>query len=91
MGCIDGILSEDVDCFVFGASAVIRIPPQISRRSYMQQPIQVYKASSFEPATFTRGGLLLIALFAGNDYDRVCSTIDSYPLTNLPFNTLGWT
>ncbi|KAB5591761.1 hypothetical protein CTheo_4793 [Ceratobasidium theobromae] len=84
IGVIDAILSDDVDNFLFGARVVIRNPSGtlMGNRGYPALNsdgkddgvhVMVYRADDIErdPACkLTRGGMILIALLSGGDYDQ---------------------
>ncbi|CAE6506169.1 unnamed protein product [Rhizoctonia solani] len=84
IGVIDAILSDDVDNFLFGARVVIRNPsgtltgnrgyPALNRVGKDDGVhVMVYRMSDIEkdPACkLTRGGMILIALLSGGDYDE---------------------
>ncbi|CAE6416976.1 unnamed protein product [Rhizoctonia solani] len=83
-GVIDAILSDDVDNFLFGAKVVIRNPsgtltgnrgyPALNREGKDDGVhVMVYRMDDIEkdPACrLTRGGMILIALLSGGDYDQ---------------------
>ncbi|KAK0205997.1 PIN domain-like protein [Desarmillaria ectypa] len=62
-GIIDGVLSDDVDTFVFGAHTVIRNPS--STHSSDEKRTHVRVCTDIEPS---RADLILIALCSGGDY-----------------------
>ncbi|CCO36229.1 Flap endonuclease GEN homolog 1 [Rhizoctonia solani AG-1 IB] len=82
-GVIDAILSDDVDNFLFGARVVIRNPsgtltgnrgyPALNRDGKDDGVhVMVYRMDDIEsdPACkLTRGGMILIGLLSGGDYD----------------------
>ncbi|KDN37084.1 hypothetical protein RSAG8_10359, partial [Rhizoctonia solani AG-8 WAC10335] len=84
IGVIDAILSDDVDNFLFGAQVVIRNPsgtltgnrgyPALNREGKDDGVhVMVYRMKDIEedPACkLTRGGMILIALLSGGDYDQ---------------------
>ncbi|KAJ1300599.1 hypothetical protein OPQ81_002253 [Rhizoctonia solani] len=84
IGVIDAILSDDVDNFLFGARVVIRNPsgtltgnrgyPALNREGKDDGVhVMVYRMDDIEkdPACkLTRGGMILIALLSGGDYDQ---------------------
>ncbi|KAH7333717.1 hypothetical protein B0J17DRAFT_578612, partial [Rhizoctonia solani] len=84
IGVIDAILSDDVDNFLFGARVVIRNPsgsltgnrgyPALNRDGKDDGVhVMVYRMDDIEkdPACkLTRGGMILIALLSGGDYDQ---------------------
>jgi len=75
-GLIDGIMSEDFDCFVFGGDIIIRENisqhgNQRSKIAHLESEINVYRSTSFPVLGLSRGALILIALIAGGDYDDV--------------------
>ncbi|KAJ7616026.1 PIN domain-like protein [Roridomyces roridus] len=66
---IDGVLTDDGDVALFGAHRIIR---KMNKRNLDE--IMVYTATSMEqdPALqLTQGGILLLALMSGGDYDAV--------------------
>ncbi|KZT59548.1 hypothetical protein CALCODRAFT_466702 [Calocera cornea HHB12733] len=84
IGVIDAILSDDVDNFLFGAKVVIRNPSatltgtQTHVRKTGQdgkddgQHVIIYRASDLESHPdigLRRGGLILIGLLSGGDYN----------------------
>ncbi|KAG9121380.1 hypothetical protein FRC07_002688 [Ceratobasidium sp. 392] len=83
IGVIDAILSDDVDNFLFGARVVIRNPsgtlsgnrsnPVLNKEGKDDgMHVMVYRAEDIEkdPACrLTRGGMILIGLLSGGDYD----------------------
>ncbi|EAU80898.1 hypothetical protein CC1G_03074 [Coprinopsis cinerea okayama7 len=84
IGAIDGILSDDVDNFLFGATAVIRNPSN-TLSGNRSNPILnaagkddknhswVFKMSDITThpqVGLTRGGLILIGLLSGGDYHQ---------------------
>ncbi|KAG9080858.1 hypothetical protein FRC06_006063 [Ceratobasidium sp. 370] len=83
IGVIDAILSDDVDNFLFGARVVIRNPsgtlsgnrsnPVLNKHGKDDgMHVMVYRAADIEkdPACrLTRGGMILIGLLSGGDYD----------------------
>ncbi|KAF8632066.1 hypothetical protein AX15_002064 [Amanita polypyramis BW_CC] len=82
VGIIDGILSDDVDNFLFGATTVIRNtsnnlsgnranPILNSQGKDDKNHTRLYRASkirSHSSISLTRGGLILIGLLSGGDY-----------------------
>ncbi|KAK0498223.1 hypothetical protein EDD18DRAFT_1156822 [Armillaria luteobubalina] len=62
-GVIDGVLSDDVDTFVFGAHTVVRNPS--STHSSDEKRTHVRICTGIEPS---RADLILIALCSGGDY-----------------------
>ncbi|RXW17739.1 hypothetical protein EST38_g8119 [Candolleomyces aberdarensis] len=84
IGVIDGVLSDDVDNFLFGATTVIRNPSN-SLSGNRSNPVLnsagkddknhswVYKMEDIESHPeigLTRGGLILIGLLSGGDYEQ---------------------
>ncbi|QRV85302.1 XPG i-region domain-containing protein [Ceratobasidium sp. AG-Ba] len=83
IGVIDAILSDDVDNFLFGARVVIRNPsgtlsgnrsnPVLNKQGKDDgMHVMVYRAEDIEkdPACrLTQGGMILIGLLSGGDYD----------------------
>ncbi|KAH8084922.1 hypothetical protein BXZ70DRAFT_567030 [Cristinia sonorae] len=84
IGVIDGILSDDVDNFLFGAEMVIRNPSaKLSGNKTHAAKNSAGKVDDFHTFVFnakdlrsredvqlTRGGLILIGLLRGGDYDQ---------------------
>ncbi|KAF8598071.1 hypothetical protein BDV93DRAFT_512787 [Ceratobasidium sp. AG-I] len=84
IGVIDAVLSDDVDNFLFGAKVVIRNPsgtlsgnrsnPVLNSQGKDDgMHVKVYRAADIEkdPACrLTRGGMILIGLLSGGDYDQ---------------------
>ncbi|TCD62246.1 hypothetical protein EIP91_007142 [Steccherinum ochraceum] len=84
IGVIDGILSDDVDNFLFGAELVIRNPSATlsgnrahalknSAGKMDDQHVATYSAQdlrSREDIQLTRGGLILIGILRGGDYHQ---------------------
>ncbi|KAJ7817387.1 PIN domain-like protein, partial [Mycena olivaceomarginata] len=68
-GCIDGILTDDGDVAVFGASRIIRNPRRMNKD--IPDEITVYTSESLNDIGLTRGGILLLAILGGGDYDTV--------------------
>lgn len=71
-GVIDAILSDDVDCFLFGAQTVLRSVKGNSKSKYMEH-LNIYDIRKLENFHFSREELVFIALLRGGDYDRVRS------------------
>ncbi|KAJ2929825.1 hypothetical protein H1R20_g7278, partial [Candolleomyces eurysporus] len=82
IGVIDGVLSDDVDNFLFGATTVIRNPSN-SLSGNRSNPVLnsagkddknhswVYKSEDIESQLgLSRGGLILIGLLSGGDYEQ---------------------
>ncbi|KAG8682397.1 hypothetical protein FRC09_016802, partial [Ceratobasidium sp. 395] len=98
---IDAILSDDVDNFLFGARVVIRNPsgtlsgnrsnPVLNKEGKDDgMHVMVYRAEDIEkdPACrLTRGGMILIGLLSGGDYDS--GTKRCGPKTALALAQLG--
>lgn len=82
IGLIDGVLSDDSDNFLFGALTVIRNPSNNLSANRAQpvlnadgrddkQHTMVYKLADItSQLELTRGGLILIGLMAGGDYEQ---------------------
>ncbi|THH31387.1 hypothetical protein EUX98_g2810 [Antrodiella citrinella] len=84
IGVIDGILSDDVDNFLFGAELVIRNPSATlsgnrahtlknSAGKIDDQHVAIYFAQDLrdrEDIQLTRGGLILIGILRGGDYHQ---------------------
>ncbi|KAK7040595.1 hypothetical protein R3P38DRAFT_2895916 [Favolaschia claudopus] len=83
IGVIDGILSDDVDNFLFGATTVIRNPSN-NLSGNRSNPVlnsegrddknhtRVYRMQDIKEhpdVSFTRGDMILIGLCSGGDYD----------------------
>jgi Holliday junction resolvase YEN1 len=97
IGIIDAVFSEDVDCFLFGARTVVRFPSSIlsdnsnpsaenSDGKDDGQHVTVFEMADIETnedVQLTRGGLILIALLKGGDYDPV--SILPYYITRFLF------
>ncbi|KAJ7826418.1 PIN domain-like protein [Mycena leptocephala] len=65
--CIDGILTDDGDVALFGARRILR-----RMNKDKQDEITVYSSESLQKTLgLTRGGLLLLAILGGGDYDTV--------------------
>jgi Holliday junction resolvase YEN1 len=85
IGIIDAVLSDDVDCFLFGAQTVMRNSSSTlsGNRSHGAknadgkddgQHVNIYRMADIETndgVKLTKGGLILIALLRGGDYDQV--------------------
>ncbi|RDX40412.1 PIN domain-like protein, partial [Lentinus brumalis] len=72
-GLIDAVLSDDGDTLMFGAVAVIRKSRCSFSRKEDGDVVAIYRASSIldNPAVqMTRGGLVLLAVLAGGDYNK---------------------
>ncbi|KAH6911809.1 hypothetical protein BKA70DRAFT_1146211 [Coprinopsis sp. MPI-PUGE-AT-0042] len=79
IGVIDGILSDDVDNFLFGALAVVR-NPSVNLSGNRNHKIYnsdgkldgnhswVFKMEDITELGLTRGGLILVGLLSGGDY-----------------------
>ncbi|KAJ7272662.1 PIN domain-like protein, partial [Mycena haematopus] len=66
-GCIDGILTDDGDVAVFGARRIFR-----KMNKSDKDEITVYTSESIQNNIgLTRGGILLLAILGGGDYDLV--------------------
>jgi Holliday junction resolvase YEN1 len=86
-GIIDAVLTDDGDALVFGATQIIRrcavlsgFMAQLSTSALSpdltdsKDEVTVYTADAISTTAgvpFTRGGILLIALLSGGDYDTV--------------------
>ncbi|KIJ23890.1 hypothetical protein M422DRAFT_56656 [Sphaerobolus stellatus SS14] len=73
LGIIDGILSDNVDCFLLGAKVVIREHTSIkrsNRNKTIKHSVSIYNSSSFQTLDLTEGGLLIMGLLVGNDNDK---------------------
>ncbi|KAI0681805.1 PIN domain-like protein [Cerioporus squamosus] len=69
LGLIDAVLSDDGDTFMFGAEVVIRN----ACRKIDKNDVSVYRMSAIQDHAkikLTRGGILLLAVLAGGDYDK---------------------
>lgn len=82
IGVIDAVLSDDVDCFIFGAPTVIRnlsstLSAKAKKGSQTKedgQHVNVYRLEDIKNHSdvgLSQGGLILIALLRGGDYDQV--------------------
>ncbi|KAG8894935.1 hypothetical protein FRB99_000891, partial [Tulasnella sp. 403] len=72
VGILDGILSDDVDTFLFGARVVLRNLGDVKQK-YAYQRVSIYNASDIETNSaigLSRSGMILIALLLGGDYDK---------------------
>ncbi|KAH6886078.1 hypothetical protein BKA70DRAFT_1123320 [Coprinopsis sp. MPI-PUGE-AT-0042] len=79
IGVIDGVLSDDVDTFLFGALTVIR-NPSVNLAGNQRHKIYnmdgkldrnhswVFESKDFADLGLTRGGLILVGLLSGGDY-----------------------
>lgn len=97
IGIIDAVLSDDVDCFLFGASTVIRNSSATlsGNRTHGArnadgkddgQHVHMYHSNDIasNPAVkLSPGGLILIALLRGGDYDQVL--VHLILLVSLPY------
>ncbi|KAF9236254.1 PIN domain-like protein [Melanogaster broomeanus] len=71
-GLIDAVWTEDSDALVFGAQTVFRRQACVYDHNN-KEGIVVYSATDIlldSRVTLTKGGLLLMALFCGGDYDK---------------------
>ncbi|KAH6876920.1 PIN domain-like protein, partial [Coprinopsis sp. MPI-PUGE-AT-0042] len=80
MGIIDGILSDDADCLLFGGLTMIRNnyrnlsenrsnPPTNSAGINDEAHVWIFTASAIENKLgLTQGGMVLMALLSGGDY-----------------------
>ncbi|KAJ7226354.1 PIN domain-like protein, partial [Mycena haematopus] len=67
IGCIDGILTDDGDVALFGARRIFR-----KMNKSEKDEITVYTSESIQNNVgLTRGGILLLAILGGGDYDTV--------------------
>lgn len=79
IGVIDGVLSDDVDNFLFGATLVIRNPsatltgnaaagvlPTTNHTTIFSS----HRIETHEDIGLTKGGLVLIGMLAGGDYNK---------------------
>ncbi|GJJ12188.1 hypothetical protein Clacol_006429 [Clathrus columnatus] len=66
-GKIDAILSDDVDCFLFGVRTVLR-SVAVKNSSYAEF-VDIYSSDILDQAGFSREALIFIALLRGGDYD----------------------
>ncbi|KAF5375356.1 hypothetical protein D9615_008022 [Tricholomella constricta] len=106
IGVIDGILSDDVDNFLFGATTVIRNPSN-NLSGNRANPVvnaagkddknhtKVYRISDITAhpdIRLTRGGLVLIGLMSGGDYQQGglngCGTVTSHGLAKCGFGDM---
>ncbi|KAK0467730.1 PIN domain-like protein [Desarmillaria tabescens] len=85
-GVIDGVLSDDVDTFVFGARTVVRNPS--STHSSDEKRTHVRVCTNIEPS---RADLILIALCSGGDYCEAglpsCGIKTAYALARAGLST----
>ncbi|KAF8890618.1 hypothetical protein BD779DRAFT_1671184 [Infundibulicybe gibba] len=103
VGVIDGILSDDVDNFLFGATTVIRNPSN-NLSGNRANPVlnsagrddknhsKVYRLAditSHPDIHLTRGGMILIGLMSGGDYQQGglarCGTVTAHGLAKCGF------
>ncbi|KIJ23865.1 hypothetical protein M422DRAFT_72490 [Sphaerobolus stellatus SS14] len=84
IGVIDAVLSDDVDCFLFAAKTVIRNSSATLSGNKKHgaknsdgkddgQHVNLYRSEDIErhpKINLTHGGLILIALLRGGDYDQ---------------------
>ncbi|KAG6809715.1 hypothetical protein H0H92_015036 [Tricholoma furcatifolium] len=103
IGVIDGILSDDVDNFLFGATTVIRNPSN-NLSGNRANPVlnaagkddknhtKVYRIediTSHPDILLTRGGMILIGLLSGGDYNQGglnrCGTVTAHGLAKCGF------
>lgn len=103
IGLIDGILSDDVDNFLFGATTVIRNPSN-NLSGNRANPIlnaagkddknhtRVFRLTdimSHPEVRLTRGGMILIGLMSGGDYEQSglqrCGTLIAHGLAKCGF------
>ncbi|KAF8573513.1 PIN domain-like protein [Ramaria rubella] len=71
-GVIDAVWLEDVDCFLFGATMVLR--SVTGGKQNDQDLVKVYKSKDLADhlnIKLMQSGLILIALLCGGDYDTV--------------------
>ncbi|GJJ08187.1 hypothetical protein Clacol_002395 [Clathrus columnatus] len=67
-GIIDAILSDDIDCFLFGAKTVLH--NVTIKNSPYGEYVHVYSSDVLEQKGFCQEELIFIALLSGGDYDR---------------------
>lgn len=70
LGLIDAVLTDDSDIFVFGATMVIR---SSTYQDNDKGSIHTHTSSAIakhRSVSLTRGGILLVALLCGGDYDK---------------------
>ncbi|KAI0686478.1 PIN domain-like protein [Cerioporus squamosus] len=83
VGLIDAVLTDDVDALLFGARLVIQNPTGLAgnQTRTLTNAVATAKSDHQHPMTYTiqdisselritQGGLILIALFSGGDYDE---------------------
>ncbi|KAF8575520.1 PIN domain-like protein [Ramaria rubella] len=76
-GDINAVWSDNIDCFLFGAVTVMHnTPAALSKRDVKKerQFMEVYSSKDIAEngdIGLTQGGLILIALLCGGDYDMV--------------------
>ncbi|GJJ10639.1 hypothetical protein Clacol_004866 [Clathrus columnatus] len=66
-GIINAILSDDVDCFLFGTKTVLR-SITVNNSPYCEY-VRVYSADILKQHGFSQEELVFIALLSGGDYD----------------------
>lgn len=85
-GVIDAIMTDDADALLFGAHTIIKNlslnlsgnksnPALNSEGKASKYHVMVFTADAVgnhPEVRLTRGGLILIALLSGGDYDEVC-------------------
>ncbi|KAM5535093.1 hypothetical protein V8D89_011179 [Ganoderma adspersum] len=83
VGAIDGVLTDDIDCLIFGARMILKNfslnlsgnkaePPKDANGKSSEHHARVYTADAIQrhpDVKLTRGGLILFALMSGGDYD----------------------
>ncbi|KAF8586690.1 PIN domain-like protein [Ramaria rubella] len=72
-GDIDAVWSDDIDCFLFGTVTVMHSIPAASKRDIKErQIVEIYRCTDIaenEDIMLMQGGLILIALLCGGDYN----------------------
>lgn len=66
------MLSDDVDCFLFGARIVLQSINSIPKSTYMEY-FNIYDIQMLENSDFSCDELVFIALLCSGDYDCVIS------------------
>ncbi|KAF7790323.1 hypothetical protein EIP86_001277 [Pleurotus ostreatoroseus] len=96
-GVIDAIMTDDADAFLFGAKTIIRNPslqltgnrsdPAVNLDGNpSQNHVKIFSADAIRnhpQVRLTRGGMILIALLAGGDYDHVSAYATAVTRSNI--------
>ncbi|EDR05078.1 uncharacterized protein LACBIDRAFT_303869 [Laccaria bicolor S238N-H82] len=81
-GIIDAVLSDDADTLLFGATHLIR-NPNVKEDG---DNINIYTADAIcSTLSLTSGGILLLAILSGGDYDPGCGMTTAYSLARAGF------